>query len=468
MSCSTCGSNSITSCGCTDNCPNKTSDITLFDGNLSYVEVPAGSSLNEVLLLMESYIATSINDLNLNYVLAGGNCLGLAAGTYGYNQILTAIINELCSLADSAPTSITTDDVVLDHVAIPECFAPFEGVTSTDLFNAILEEICAQKTEFIPYAQSYSNVDIAKYTPLSILADIISGMVDNSIYVYNHTTVVTSPTLLNITVNPMKAVVNNTPVYRADSEVFSLTPSKDIYFALKEDGGINKITQTIGAPAPSMAGVAYLYKIVTDGSGVVSYSEEFEPSPFNAPSFSIPNDYIVTAMIADDQVTSPKLADVTTGATVGDSSILSVTYNDKGQMTSADSYMSLSGLSNGDILKYDSGSGGFVNSANLNTGTAGFIPISIGTDFSSSSIEENPVFVNVYKNVEINTTGTPEANSDAGLNVVSGTFVVPRYTAADASLLVTTDGTLIYVTTTNVNFPNIGFWGVEGGAFIKL
>jgi len=468
MSCSTCGSNSITSCGCTDNCPNKTSDITLFDGNLSYVEVPAGSSLNDVLLLMESYIVTSINDLNLNYVLAGGNCLGLEAGTYGYSQILTAIINELCSLADGLPTSITTNDVSLTDITLPDCFHTFEGVTSTDLFNAILEEICAQSAQFIPYAAPYSYVDIAKYTPLSILADVISGMVDNSIYVYDHTTVVTSPTLLNITVNPMKAVVNNNPVYRPDSEIFSLTPSKDIYFSLKQDGGINKITQTIGSPAPSMAGVAYLYKIVTDGSGVVSYSEEFEPSPFNAPSFSIPNDYIVTAMIADDQVTTAKLADVTTAATVGDPSILSVTYNDKGQMTSADSYISLSGLSDGDIIKYDSGSGGFVNSANLNTGTAGFIPISVGGDFSSSSMEEDAAFINVYKGVEINTTGTPEANSDAGLNVVSGTFVVPRYTAADASLLVTTDGTLIYVTTTNVNFTSIGFWGVEGGVFIKL
>lgn len=97
MSCGCGNSNSLTSCTCSDNCPNKTSDITLFDGNFSSIVVPEGASLNEVLALLESYVMTSVSDLNLTFSL-GVNCLGLSPGTYGYNQILQAIIDYVCEL----------------------------------------------------------------------------------------------------------------------------------------------------------------------------------------------------------------------------------------------------------------------------------------------------------------------------------------------------------------------------------
>lgn len=468
MSCTSCGSNSITSCNCNDNCPNKTSDITLFDGNLSYIEVPAGSSLNDVLSLMEQYINTSLDKFNLSYVLAPGNCLGLSPGTYGYSQILTAIINKLCEVASEAIAQVDTNDVDLVDIVYPSCFGPFAGLTSTDLFNEILQFICNEQAKIIPKGEAYDSDDLGKVTPLSILADVVGGLADNDTFVYNHTTVVTSPTLLNITINPMKAVVNTIPVYRSGSEVFSLGPNKDIYFLLADDGVITKIEQTIGNPAPSTTGYAYLYKIVTNGAGVVSYTEQFVATAFNPPSFTIAPNSITTAMIADGQVTSNKLADVVVGTSVGNPSIIRVVFNNKGQIISAVSNLDLSAVADGDIIKYDALSNAFVASPNLNTGTAGFIPISVGGDFSSSAIEEGPAYLNMYKSVEINTTGTPEANSDAGLNVVSGTFVAPRFTATNASLLATTNGTIIYVTTTNVTFTQKGFWGVEEGVWVKL
>ena len=103
MSCGCGNSNSIASCTCSDNCPNKTSDITLFDGSFSSIIVPEGAGLNEVLALLESYVMTSISDLNLTFPL-GLNCLGLAPGTYGYNQIFQAIINQLCSMGGGSTT----------------------------------------------------------------------------------------------------------------------------------------------------------------------------------------------------------------------------------------------------------------------------------------------------------------------------------------------------------------------------
>lgn len=97
MSCGCGNSNSLTSCTCSDNCPNKTSDITLFDGNLSSIVVPEGAGLNEVLELLETYVMDSISDLNLTFSL-GSNCFGLTPGVYGYSQILQAIITYVCGL----------------------------------------------------------------------------------------------------------------------------------------------------------------------------------------------------------------------------------------------------------------------------------------------------------------------------------------------------------------------------------
>jgi len=101
MACSSCNSgNSLSSCGCVDNCPTKTSEFT-FDGVFSSIPVPAGSTLNEVLLLMETFTMNSIGDLNIEYELTDANCLGLVAGTYSYQQMIDAIISVLCALNSS-------------------------------------------------------------------------------------------------------------------------------------------------------------------------------------------------------------------------------------------------------------------------------------------------------------------------------------------------------------------------------
>jgi hypothetical protein len=124
MSCGCGNSNSLTSCTCSDNCPNKTSDITLFDGNFSSIVVPEGAGLNEVLALLESYVMTSVSDLNLTFPL-GLNCLGLDPGTYGYNQIFQAIINQLCSMGGGSTTLFKSMPIQL---SIDEPYGfPFTG-----------------------------------------------------------------------------------------------------------------------------------------------------------------------------------------------------------------------------------------------------------------------------------------------------------------------------------------------------
>jgi len=67
-----------------------TSDITCFDGEFQVIVVPEGSDLNDVLALLEAYITDSIMDINM-FTLVEPNTLGLVAGTYSYQQIVTAV-----------------------------------------------------------------------------------------------------------------------------------------------------------------------------------------------------------------------------------------------------------------------------------------------------------------------------------------------------------------------------------------
>jgi hypothetical protein len=105
----------------------------------------------------------------------------------------------------------------------------------------------------------------------------------------------------------------------------------------------------------------------------------------------------------------------------------------------------------------------------LSINTSAFVPLSDGFDLTDSSISENANQVKSSKKVEINESGT-EDDSDALLNLASTDkyFRIMRMTAAEAGLLPLNDAAMIYVTTTDVTFTSVGFWGVESGAWIKL
>ena len=121
MSCSSCGNNSLTSCSCNDNCPNQSSEIN-FDGNFDSINVPDGSNLNDVLSLLEDFVITTVSGLDLSYTVVAGNCLGIAAGEYGYDQMFDALTVALCALnievdglADAlAAFEITINSQILD------------------------------------------------------------------------------------------------------------------------------------------------------------------------------------------------------------------------------------------------------------------------------------------------------------------------------------------------------------------
>jgi len=156
MSCSNCGSNAITSCSCNDNCPTTTSEL-LFDGTLNSIPVPDGANLNDVLLLLETFVIQSIDELNLEYVLSAENCLGLPAGTYGYNQIFDAVNAAICSIEGDITTiqgDITT--IENDITAIEGDITSIEGDITT--IQTDITNIETNITESMAGAAEYQTV----------------------------------------------------------------------------------------------------------------------------------------------------------------------------------------------------------------------------------------------------------------------------------------------------------------------
>lgn len=111
MSCTNCG-NLGSNCSCSDNCPTKTSDITVFDGSFNIIEVPCDASLNDVLTLLESYTTNMVAELSTmtSVTIGAENCIGLAAGTYSIQQVIDAILDKLCEGQCDLEVSISNDD----------------------------------------------------------------------------------------------------------------------------------------------------------------------------------------------------------------------------------------------------------------------------------------------------------------------------------------------------------------------
>jgi len=96
MSCTNCNKSN---CSCSDNCPNRVSDITTFDCNsFNVIEVPCDASLCDVLGLLEAYTTNMVNELSTmtSVVIGAENCIGLEPGTYGIQQVIDAILVKIC------------------------------------------------------------------------------------------------------------------------------------------------------------------------------------------------------------------------------------------------------------------------------------------------------------------------------------------------------------------------------------
>lgn len=492
-------------CGCgTSNCDcaYKTSDISLWDGVFTNITVPAGASLNDVLALLENYITTSASCSDVNYTLnAYSTCLGLAAGTYSFQQMITAIVNRICANASSIAdlqaevnnfnANVTTSDVTLSDITFPSCFTAYSSITtSSQLFQIIMNNLCQLLDETGPVitgeedgpdividpAESGVNLQSGEtnanafyqHARMEHLMELMTSITDNNSFIYEHLSPTVSPTSFSVTLEPMKGFVQNYMVIRKDQETLTVNALKDTYFYLSAAGHIARVEVPNGNPAPTNPkGSHNLYKIVSDGSGVTGVTNLYETEPFTGLVLGV--DDVATVNIQDGAVTSAKMADVVAGSTEGDAQLFEITFNNKGQITAMNYNISIAGLSNGHILKYNSGTGVFENAANTTMPSANYLPKGNGggTDLVDSTISENGSQVQSEKRIEIN-SGAPQSNAESGLNIVQGTLVVARLTAAAASALSLVNGSIVYVIDTDATFTSVGFWGCVAGAWTKL
>jgi hypothetical protein len=116
MSCTNCNKSN---CSCSDNCPNRVSDITTFDCNsFNVIEVPCDASLCDVLGLLEAYTTNMVNELSemTSVIIDAENCVGLEAGTYGIQQVIDAILAKLCSCPLHALISLNENSTLTANV----------------------------------------------------------------------------------------------------------------------------------------------------------------------------------------------------------------------------------------------------------------------------------------------------------------------------------------------------------------
>lgn len=484
-------------CGCTDSsCPQRTSEVNLWDGTFTSITVPSGAGLNEVLALLESFTLTSSQCNDVKYTLnAFSSCLNLAAGSYSFTQIIDAIVTKVCSTATSleelttAVNNIkeqTTTVTTLADIVYPSCFLSFTGTTSTDLFNLILGKLClildeqgpttgvaepASTTPDVGAKSDSGGTNFSSYlknSRIEHIAEVFKSFLDNHSFIYEHTSPTTSAANFVVGLKVMKGVVDDYLVIRNFTEDLTVNASKDTYFYLSGDSTVLRLEVANGAATPATpTGSHNLYKIVSNGSGVTAVTNLYTSTGITAPALGA--NVVNTANIVDGAVTTIKMDTVTTGVTKGHISLFLLRNDDKGRFLQLDSNLNIAGLSNNQILKYNSASNRFENADNTAVPATGVIPVSnaTATDYTSSSLLETTSQVKASKKVEIN-TGTAEDDASATLNVVGGPVLMPRLTATEASALPLTSGYLVYVTSTNGTFTSVGFWGNIAGTWTKL
>ena len=475
MSCPSCQNDNCN--GCTEKfC---TSDINCIQSNFQNLNIPAGSTLTEVLELLEQYVNSQVNNLQNISITLGGDaaCIGLAAGTYSYAQVFNAIITTLCTLVNATPLDTDTLPVGAG-ITLPSCLSGFVGTTTSELLEYIGGVLCSLTGRTpISGTQPYEGSnDADMLVALGIVRDVVKGIADNQSYVVEHTTPSTDPNALNIDIQPLTAVVNYYPVKRTAVENITFSGNKDVYVFLGDRAEISVKQQTIGDPEPSVPSKMLMYKIVTSGTGVSSLTERFDTGAVNPTPLSIPSAYIEDSMIKTNEVDSNKLIDSgVVAGTYGQTQFLQFTVNAKGIVTAASANFHLTGLANGDIIYYNAANLRFENKPNLNTGTVGYFPVSTGSNFSDSSLRELPSDIITNKNFQaakIEGVGplgsTSYLTTDPAVVVNGGPLFFVPMSAADASSITPYDGMMVYVNTTDVTFTSVGFWGYENGAWVKL
>jgi len=482
-----------------------TSDVTLFDGNLTCVSVPANSTLNEVLAALDAAIcdmavAPSLDAADISYsgttdfgclTLSGTNLeeiVGELATAICVNDAaidaLATIVNDLC-IDDIDLCNIINTDLyacVFGSVAPPALDPPNDNLGS--LLSLMLQSMCTYQF-FIDGGKSANNLT-GKLSQSPGYASDVKSIInafagDTHDFTEAGGIITTSGSSFDVDIDDGSGgksayYVNGWGVDKETTEL-TMGASSDNYIDIREDGNYIITTVALAAPEPPVAASDYrLFKVVTDGSGVVS--TEDRQTPYSIDGSTLTDDAIITRHIADGAITSDQLEDVVVGATVGDSDIFEITFDVKGRITAADAKINITALADEDVLRYDLGTDTWVNvqlssivfpvasagqtlrydgadwvasSTVLNTGTNVGIAVPIGNPLKTLTLGSGGDFALQMPKV-INILGTP--NSGGALAADTYFYIITALDTDGGETLVSEEEevTVDGITETSIDF----------------
>jgi len=365
----------------------KTSDVILFDGNFTCNVVPPNSTLNEVLSILDAAICAigspppQIDDaasINYNGTLVF-SCFTLTGSPPSVESVVEQFGAVICGIS-STVDDLCTDDIDLCSVTAITCLPSVDvGADSlTVLLNESMTLLCTHDTKLgglLTEVGTATALTGSGATGVSNTEDMRSSMLASSrsyggaerSWRYEGGASTHSGASLDVTIDdgsggPSKWVVDGYLVSRSENSgsPVALTATRDNYVDVNKDGSYLVTALPIGSPAPAiLPQYMRLFKYETDATGVVSFIDLSNNYAFDGTT--VAPDSITTSHILDLNVTGVKIENIHAGITEGDSDLFSIVVDTKGRVTAAASAVDITGVVDGQILQFQSGSGKFEN-----------------------------------------------------------------------------------------------------------
>ncbi len=366
-----------------------TSDVTCFDGNFTCngASLPASPSLNDALAVLDAAICaigsppTPIDDaalINYNGTTSFG-CFTLTGSPPSVQDVIEQLGAVICGISTTVD-GLCTDDIDLCNVSAIPCL-PSVNVASdnlTTLINESMSLLCSHDTlldGLLTGTGTGSGDTGSGADGVALAEDMRSSLLATSRFyggserswryeggVSNHSGASLDVVIDDGSGGVSKWVVDGYLVSRSENSAspVSLGATQDNYVDVSKDGTYLVTSLPIGSPAPAiLPQYMRLFKYETNATGVVSFTDLSNNFAFDGTT--IAPDSIITTHILDLNVTGAKLENIHGGITEGDSDFFSIVVDTKGRVTAAASAMDITGLADGQILQFQTGSGNWEN-----------------------------------------------------------------------------------------------------------
>jgi len=349
----------------------------------------SGQALNDVLQIFGNSICTllstvsnlqapEITQLSSDVVLYEGDTL-----TSVLFDIDTQIQNILDNPGDSDfdATEYTFEQEFIDKWNILDCLGDIdENTVMTELFLSLANELCECCENITGLTAS-----------VELLLDRIITDGGNAVVGSESGNITHSPTSHTAYIyNPIGSnniyVLNGKTITIPNKHV-TFTASKDTYLEVAVNGSYHKVEVGVGDPVPPLESSLRIWKVTTGGSGVTAVSDLRNTKFISSEFFE--DGLISNVHIANATITSAKMTNVIAAGAAGITPLWKINWDDAGRITNYDSALSITGLANGDILRYNLAAARFENYAfspgNLPAGTVNQTVYYNGAAWAASS-----------------------------------------------------------------------------------